>query len=71
MSSEPASDDVETDPPLPQDNFSDQLLTAELEPTADGDQRALLYPEDRSGSELATCWLATPADTLVDLDDVR
>ena len=69
MSSE--ADAVETRPPLPQDDFSDHLLTAELEPTADGDQRALLYPDDGSGPELATRWLAAPASVLVDLDDVR
>jgi len=71
MSSESPPDTVETSPPLPQDEFSDQLLTMELEPTADGSQRALLYPDDRSGPELSTRWLATPAASLVDLDDVR
>ena len=69
MSSEATA--VQTRPPIPQDDFSDHLLTAELEPTADGGQRALLYPEDGSGPELATHWLAAPASILVELDDVR
>jgi len=71
MSSESSPDTVETRPPLPQDDFSDCLLAMELEPTAAGSQRALLYPDDRSGADLATQWLAAPASVLVDLDDVR
>ena len=48
-----------------------QRLTVELEPARDGGQRALLYPTDSPGHEIATNWLAAPADHLVDLDDVR
>lgn len=58
-------------PPLPHTEFSDSLLTVEVEPTADGDERALLYPDDRDGVELSTRWMAAPTDVLVDLDDVR
>jgi len=71
MSSESSQPEIETRPPLPQDEFSEALLTAELEPTADGGQRALLYPEDRPDIELATHWLAAPETLLVDLDDIR
>jgi len=49
----------------------EQRLTVELEPTKDGGQRALLYPIDSPGHEVATNWLAAAADSLVDLDDVR
>ena len=71
MGSEPSPSDIETRPPLPQDEFSEALLTTELEPTADGGQRALLYPHDRPDVEMATHWLAAPEGLLVDLDDVR
>lgn len=71
MSSESSPSDIETRPPLPQDEFSEALLTAELEPTADGGQRALLYPDDRPDVELATHWMAAPEHLLVDLDSVR
>ena len=46
-------------------------LTVELEPTRDGGQRALLYPTDSPGHEIATNWLAVPADHLIELDDRR
>ncbi|GGO00022.1 MULTISPECIES: DUF7511 domain-containing protein [Haloarcula] len=57
--------------PLPQDDFAETTLVAELEPAADGGQRVLLYPKDRPGHEVATRWLAAPADALVELDSVR
>ncbi|MBX0322386.1 hypothetical protein EGH21_05000 [Halomicroarcula sp. F13] len=57
--------------PLPQDDFAETTLVVELEPAADGGQRALLYPDDRPGHEVATQWLAVPADALVELDSVR
>ncbi|PSP86040.1 hypothetical protein BRC96_00445 [Halobacteriales archaeon QS_6_64_34] len=62
---------IETQPPLPQEEFSEPYLTSELEPTSDGGKRALLYPEDRPGAEIATHWLAAPEELLVDLADVR
>ncbi|MFC6756580.1 MULTISPECIES: DUF7511 domain-containing protein [Haloarcula] len=71
MSSESPPSDIETRPPLPQDEFSEALLTSELEPTADGGQRALLYPDDRPDVEKATHWLAVPEGLLVDLGDIR
>ena len=71
MSSESRRNETETDPPIPQDDFSDRLLAAEIEPTSDGDKRALLYPEDQSGAELATRWMAAPKSALVDIDDVQ
>jgi|GEM_PF-1744351 hypothetical protein len=71
MNSEPSSSDIETRPPLPQDEFSEALLTSELEPTADGGQRALLYPDDRPDVEMSTHWLAAPERLLVDLESVR
>jgi len=71
MSSESSQSEIETRPPLPQDEFSEALLTSELEPTADGGQRALLYPDDRPDIDMATHWLAVPERLLVDLDDVR
>jgi len=71
MSSESSPSEIETRPPLPQDEFSEALLTSELEPTADGGQRALLYPDDRPDVEQATHWLAAPGRLLVDLDDIR
>ena len=71
MSSDSSPSDVETQPPLPQGEFSEAVLTSELEPTADGGQRALLYPEDGPDVKMATHWLAVPERLLVDLDDVR
>ena len=71
MSSESSPSDIETRPPLPQDEFSEALLTTELEPTADGGQRALLYPDDRPDVEMSTHWLAVPGRLLVDLENVR
>ncbi len=71
MSSESSPSNVETRPPLPQDEFSEALLTSELEPTADGGQRALLYPTDKPDVAMATHWLAVPEELLVDLDDIR
>jgi len=71
MSSELPPSEIETRPPLPQDEFSEALLTSELEPTADGGQRALLYPDDRPDVEMATHWLAVPERLLVDLESVR
>ena len=71
MGSESPPSEIAARPPLPQDSFSETVLTAELEPTADGGQRALVYPEDGSDAELATHWLAVPEPLLVDLDDVR
>jgi hypothetical protein len=71
MTSESPRTETETDPLIPQDEFSDRLLAAEIEPTADGDKRALFYPEDRSGAELATRWMAAPESALVDIDDVQ
>ncbi|WP_254272668.1 DUF7511 domain-containing protein [Haloarcula marina] len=58
-------------PPLPQDDFAETVLFAELEPSSNGGKRALLYPKDRPGHEVATQWLAVSADELVDLDTVR
>jgi hypothetical protein len=66
-----SSESVETRPALPQDDFAATLLTAEFEPTADGSQRALLYPDDENGPALATHWIAASASVLVDLDAVR
>ncbi len=71
MSSESSPSEIETRPPLPQDEFSEALLTSELEPTADGGQRALLYPDDRPDVDAATHWLAVREELLVDLDDIR
>lgn len=71
MSTETQSPDSDSRPPLPQDDFSDTLLDIEREPMAGGGKRALLYPHDRSGSELSTYWLALPDSLLVDVADVR
>jgi len=71
MSSESSESEIETRPPLPQDEFSEAVLTSELEPTADGGQRALLYPDDRPDADVATHWLAVREELLVDLDDIR
>lgn len=71
MSSDSSRSEIETRPPLSQDEFGEVLLTSELEPTADGGQRALLYPDDRPAADMATHWLAVPERFLVDLDDVR
>ena len=68
---ESSPSDIETRPPLPQDEFSEAVLTAELEPTADGGERVLLYPRDRPDTDLATHWLAAPDSLLVDLDRIR
>jgi hypothetical protein len=66
MSSEPESGDITPGPQV-----SDALLAADVEPTADGGQRALLYPENRSGAELSTRWIAAEASVLVDLNEVQ
>ena len=71
MSSEPPPSEIETQPPPPREVVSEPHLTSELEPTPDGGQRALLYPEERPGAEIATHWLAVPEGVLVDLADVR
>ncbi|WP_135303367.1 DUF7511 domain-containing protein [Haloarcula amylovorans] len=71
MSSERRLDEGGASPPLPQDEFAETSLVAELEPSADGGKRALLYPADRSGHEIATQWVSVPADALLDLDAVR
>ena len=66
MSSEPESGETTAGPAV-----SDTLLAADVEPTADGGQRALLYPADRSGTELSTRWIAARTTVLVDLDEVQ
>ena len=71
MASEPPRSEIATGPALSQDAVGEVALTIELEPTADGGQRALVYPEDGSHAELATRWLAAPETLLVALDSVR
>ncbi|MBX0295800.1 DUF7511 domain-containing protein [Haloarcula nitratireducens] len=71
MSSERRLDEGGASPPLPQDEFAETSLVAELEPSADGGKRALLYPAEETGPEVATRWLSVPADSLVDLESVR
>jgi hypothetical protein len=66
MSSEPDSGEPNTGPAV-----SDTLLQADVEPTADGGKRALLYPTDRSGTELSTRWMAASTSALVDLDEIQ
>lgn len=56
---------------LPQDDFTEEPLAAELEPQADGTKRVILYPHDADGHEIATRWLAISADAVVSLADVR
>jgi hypothetical protein len=56
---------------LPQDDFSETLLIAELEPSSSGDERAILYPKDRPAKEIATQWVAASADVLISLERVR
>jgi len=56
---------------LPQDDFAESVLTTELEPTAGGGKRAILYPRDRDSDEVATRWLAVPETLLVELESVR
>lgn len=56
---------------LPQDDFSETLLIAELEPSDSGDERAILYPKDRPAAEVATRWVAASADVLISLERVR
>jgi hypothetical protein len=56
---------------LPQDEFSDTVLIAELAPSVRGEKRAVIYPSDRSGQEVATRWLAASTDVLVALETVR
>ena len=71
MTSEPWAMDTEKRPPLPQDDFNEVVLTAELEPSADGGRRALLYPGDCDGAERATQWMTADEGLLVELVDVR
>lgn len=66
MSSEPDSGETPSRPAV-----SDTLLESDVEPTADGGQRALLYPTDRSGPELSTRWIAANTSVLVDLDEIQ
>jgi hypothetical protein len=70
MSGESSPTTAETNPPLPRDGFSDSLLTVEIEPTADGGQRAL-STRRQNGAALATRWPAVQTATLVDIDDVQ
>ncbi|WP_276273531.1 DUF7511 domain-containing protein [Haloarcula litorea] len=63
--------DTAAGPPVPTDEFGEVSLVTELEPTADGERRAMLYPSDQPGHEIATRWLAISADALIDLDSVR
>ncbi|MFC6975142.1 hypothetical protein ACFQL1_11490 [Halomicroarcula sp. GCM10025709] len=69
MSTEHVRDDARDR--LPQDEFSDTVLVAELEPSARGGERAILYPNDRSGTEMATRWLAASVDLLIPVEAVR
>ena len=71
MTSEPWTVDTGKRPPTPGPEITDAVLNTELEPTADGGQRALLYPSDCPGAELATKWLAAEETVLIDLADVR
>jgi len=71
MTSEPWSMDTGKRPPLPQDDFSEAVLTTELEPAADGGQRAIMYPEDCGNGEQSTQWMTADEGLLVELTDVR
>jgi hypothetical protein len=57
--------------PLPQDDFADEVLVAESEPTANGPPRALVYPKAAPAHRVADQWLAVDATALVDVEDVR
>ena len=57
--------------PLPQDDFADEALVAEMEPQADGSPRVILYPPGGSDQQIAQQWLAVSADVVVSLADVR
>ena len=71
MSRDPDSAETGIEPAESGPGAEDPLLAADVEPTADGGQRALLYPEDRSGAELSTRWIAARTSVLVDLTDVQ
>lgn len=71
MSGNPDSRDIATDHSESGNGIADTLLTADVEPTADGGERALLYPADRSGAELSTRWIAARTTVLVDLSDFQ
>jgi hypothetical protein len=57
--------------PLPQDDFADEVLVAEAEPTANGPPRVLLYPKAAPAHRVADQWLAVDATALVDVEAVR
>jgi len=71
MTSEPWAVDTGQRPASSADPLDETVLATEFEPTADGGTRAILYPSDGSGTELATRWLATEEALLVELSDVR
>ncbi|MFC7026769.1 hypothetical protein ACFQJ5_02860 [Halomicroarcula sp. GCM10025324] len=67
----PVGDEAAARDPLPQDDFADEVLVAEVEPTANGPRRALVYPNDAPAHRVADQWLAVGVTALVDLDDAR